>query len=311
MEGKIHEVLDRVDASNPIIISIAGNLSSAMQTLKHDRLVKSISIRDKNLLITYAGSQKEESALLRRLIEAGVPVRGFHREKGDLESLFLQLTGAREERRVNGGLSILILINLFYIVSTAELTGEIAYQSFLRIYYIAALLELLLVLLLAPALAASSVASERDQRSLGLLLTTQLTPTDIIIGKLMSVMSTLMLLVATALPIFATVYIYGGITFFDILMYLLTAFVCALLSTSIGILVSVSIYITTAATLVSYAGMTLCILAALLFVQFRGRFGISGVQAYVIALLFLVLLSLLALGFSTRQLKPHPVRRKV
>ena len=130
---------------------------------------------------------------------------------------------------LNGGLSILILINLFYIVSTAELTGEIAYQSFLRIYYIAALLELLLVLLLAPALAASSVASERDQRSLGLLLTTQLTPADIIIGKLMSVMSTLMLLVATALPIFATVYIYGGITFFDILMYLLTAFVCALL----------------------------------------------------------------------------------
>ena len=59
---------------------------------------------------------------------------------------------------LNGGLSILILINLFYIVSTAELTGEIAYQSFLRIYYIAALLELLLVLLLAPALAASSVA---------------------------------------------------------------------------------------------------------------------------------------------------------
>ena len=68
MEGKIHEVLDRVDASNPIIISIAGNLSSAMQTLKHDRLVKSISIRDKNLLITYAGTQKDESALLRRLI---------------------------------------------------------------------------------------------------------------------------------------------------------------------------------------------------------------------------------------------------
>ena len=100
MEGKIHEVLDRVDASNPIIISIAGNLSPAMQTLKHDRLVKSISIRDKNLLITYAGTQKDESALLRRLIEAGVPVRGFHREKGDLESLFLQLTGAREERRV-------------------------------------------------------------------------------------------------------------------------------------------------------------------------------------------------------------------
>lgn len=211
---------------------------------------------------------------------------------------------------LNGGLSILILINLFYIVSTAELTGEIAYQSFLRIYYIAALLELLLVILIAPALAASSVSSERDPRSLGLLLTTQLTPADIIIGKLMSVMSTLMLLVATALPVFATVYIYGGITLSDILMYLLTAFVCAMLSTSIGILVSVSISIPTAATLISYAGMTLCILAAVLLVQLRGRFGLGGVQAYTLSLLLLLLMSLLALYFSMRQLKPRPLRRK-
>ena len=211
---------------------------------------------------------------------------------------------------LNGGLSILILINLFYIVSTAELTGEIAYQSFLRIYYIAALLELLLVILIAPALAASSVSSERDPRSLGLLLTTQLTPADIIIGKLMSVMGTLMLLVATALPVFATVYIYGGITLSDILMYLLTAFVCAMLSTSIGILVSVSISIPTAATLISYAGMTLCILAAVLLVQLRGRFGLGGVQAYILSLLLLLLLSFLALYFSMRQLKPRRVRRK-
>lgn len=101
MEGKLHDVLDRVDASNPIIIRIAGNMSSAMQTLKKDAKVRSISIRDQQLLITYTGSPKDESALLRRLIEAGVPVQGFHREKGDLEALFLQLTGAREERRVS------------------------------------------------------------------------------------------------------------------------------------------------------------------------------------------------------------------
>ena len=101
MEGKLHDVMERVDASNPIIIRIAGNMSSAMQTLKKDAKVRSISIRDQQLLITYTGSPKDESALLRRLIEAGVPVQGFHREKGDLESLFLQLTGAREERRVS------------------------------------------------------------------------------------------------------------------------------------------------------------------------------------------------------------------
>ena len=100
MEGKIEDVLDQVNASNPIIISIAGSLGSALSALRTDRMVRSVSIRNNDLLITYSGSKKDESNLLKRLVEAGVPVRGFHREKGNLESLFLQLTGTREERRV-------------------------------------------------------------------------------------------------------------------------------------------------------------------------------------------------------------------
>ena len=63
-------------------------------------MVKSVSIRNKDLLITYGGSDRDEAQLLKRLVEAGVSIKGFHREKGNLESLFLQLTGAREERRV-------------------------------------------------------------------------------------------------------------------------------------------------------------------------------------------------------------------
>lgn len=100
MEGRLQEVLKEVNASNPITISVAGAVSKAMETLKADGKVRSISIRNRDILITYVGSAEEEAALLRRLIMANVPVRSFHREKGNLESLFLQLTGAREERRV-------------------------------------------------------------------------------------------------------------------------------------------------------------------------------------------------------------------
>ena len=100
MEGKIEDVLDQVNASNLIIISVSGNLSSALTTLRADKMVKSVSIRNKDLLITYGGSDRDEAQLLKRLVEAGVNIKGFHREKGNLESLFLQLTGAREERRV-------------------------------------------------------------------------------------------------------------------------------------------------------------------------------------------------------------------
>lgn len=101
LSGDLQTVQERVDASSPIILRVAGQLSAALQTLREDRQVKSIGIRDQSLLFHYTGTVQEESALLRRLIEANVPVRSFHREKGDLESLFLQLTGAREERKVS------------------------------------------------------------------------------------------------------------------------------------------------------------------------------------------------------------------
>ncbi len=101
LSGELEAVQERVDASSPIILRVAGSLSTALQTLREDRGVKSISIRDQSLRIYYTGTAKEEAELLRRLIEADVPVRSFHRERGDLESLFMQLTGAREERRVS------------------------------------------------------------------------------------------------------------------------------------------------------------------------------------------------------------------
>lgn len=102
MEGKLSEVLQAVNASNPIIISLEGKIPGAMRILKEDAQVRSISIKDRELLITYDGDVKAETALLARLVEAHIPVRSFHREKGNLEALFLQLTGTQEERRVIG-----------------------------------------------------------------------------------------------------------------------------------------------------------------------------------------------------------------
>ena len=210
----------------------------------------------------------------------------------------------------NAGLVILILIHLFYTVSTAELTGEIPYQSLLRTYYMTAALELVLLILISPALAASSISSERDTRALGLLLTTQLTPLDIIVGKLMGVLSTLSLLVLSALPALATVFIYGGIGFLDIVLYLGTAAVCAVLATSLGILSSLSMAMTAASTLMSYAGTALSLALAGLPIYFRGTLGLSLMQAGLIALLLLLLLSLLSLFLSVRQITPHRSPRR-
>lgn len=100
VEGELTEVLGKVNASSPIILSVEGSLASAMRVLKKDKKVRSISIRRGDIRIGYNGKREEETGLLENLVKEGIPVRSFHREEGDLETLFRELNGKQEERMV-------------------------------------------------------------------------------------------------------------------------------------------------------------------------------------------------------------------
>lgn len=100
MSGRLREVMKMVTEQNPIVISMAAKITEAIRLLKADPRVKSLAIRGSDLMINYSGSQKKEAELLRKLVEAGLPVRSFSREKGSLEAIFMQLTGHGEERTI-------------------------------------------------------------------------------------------------------------------------------------------------------------------------------------------------------------------
>ena len=57
-------------------------------------------MREKDICVRFAGDSADEAMLLQQLIDAGVLVNGFVREKGSLESVFMQLTDHEEERVV-------------------------------------------------------------------------------------------------------------------------------------------------------------------------------------------------------------------
>lgn len=98
--GNIASIMNRVDASNPLMISLTDNLETALKILKSHPLIQTISIRDQDIMVNFTGDKQEEVSLLQRLIDADVPVRGFYRESGNLESIFMQLTGHEEEKVV-------------------------------------------------------------------------------------------------------------------------------------------------------------------------------------------------------------------
>ncbi len=158
----------------------------------------------------------------------------------------------------NGVLAAVALLNMYTMIIRVKLTAELQYSSFLGLYAFVAAVEFALLLLFIPAMTAGSISGERDRQTLDLMLTTRLTRSDIVFGKLASNLSTVFLLIVSSFPILGLVFIYGGVTMADVGLVLLCYVVTAVLAGSIGIFCSAAARRTTMATIASY-----CIVAAL------------------------------------------------
>ena len=100
LEGNIQDILSRVNASNPLVISVYSNMEKALSILKSHPCVRTISMREKDICVRFTGDAQDEAILLQQLIDSDVLVNGFTREKGSLETVFMQLTDHEEERVV-------------------------------------------------------------------------------------------------------------------------------------------------------------------------------------------------------------------
>jgi ABC-2 type transport system ATP-binding protein len=68
-------------------------MEAAVRMMKEYPNVVVESVRENELIIAYKGTDEEISALIGRLIQNQVILTGFYQEEGNLESLFMQLTG--------------------------------------------------------------------------------------------------------------------------------------------------------------------------------------------------------------------------
>lgn len=100
LHGSIDEITNRINTSKPVIITVQDGMKLAMRLLKDHPQVQTITVRDQEIMVGFTGNAMDESRLLAGLIEAGVAVRGFMREPGNLEAVFMQITNHEEERVV-------------------------------------------------------------------------------------------------------------------------------------------------------------------------------------------------------------------
>ena len=94
--GRIEDILQQITGGVRIHIHVISEMEPAVRMLKEQAGVTVESVRENELIITYRGTEEEICALIGRLIANQVILTDFHREEGNLESLFMQLTGCAQ-----------------------------------------------------------------------------------------------------------------------------------------------------------------------------------------------------------------------
>lgn len=131
-------------------------------------------------------------------------------------------------------LSVMLGAYYNYIVATANEQGTSDFKAAGHdIFIFISCLQLISIMLIAPAQTATAIVNEREQGMLEAMQLTRLTPLQIILGKLLSNFFFLLTMLLVPLPIIALCFLLGGVSPGEFCLVLLlqvaTAATCAII----------------------------------------------------------------------------------
>lgn len=150
---------------------------------------------------------------------------------------------------------VLIAIALlgFEMYFDVNMNTRIDYSGAVQVYFIIICLETLMAACLIPVFTAGSIAGEREKQTLEILLTTTLKLIQIVVGKLMSSISMILLLVLSSLPVISIVFTIGGISKTDLIQFIAVITIISFYIGSIGMCASSLLKRAVPATVLSFA----------------------------------------------------------
>ncbi len=121
------------------------------------------------------------------------------------------------------------------------------------IFGVLLLLEMVIVIILAPSFTASAISLEREKQTIDLLITTPISSLSIVLGKLLSALVYVFLIIVASVPLTALVFVYGGASPEDLVKGYLVLMVTGFGLGSVGVFLSSLARRTQAATVITYA----------------------------------------------------------
>ena len=130
------------------------------------------------------------------------------------------------------------------------------------------MLETLQVIFLAPAATAGAISLEREKQTLDMLIATPISSVAIVLGKLLSALTYVFLLIVASVPLTAVVFVYGGVSPEDVLKGYAVLLATALGLGAFGLFCSSLVKRTQAATAISIFGVLAVSIGSLFLLVF-------------------------------------------
>lgn len=130
------------------------------------------------------------------------------------------------------------------------------------------MLETLLVVFLAPMSTVGAISLEREKQTLEMLSATPISSAAIVVGKLVSALVYVWLLIAASIPFTAVVFVFGGVAPVDLLRGYLVLVVTALGFGAFGLFCSSIVKRTQAATAITIFGVLALSIGTLFVIVF-------------------------------------------
>ncbi|MDO5409437.1 MAG: ABC transporter permease subunit [Lachnospiraceae bacterium] len=136
----------------------------------------------------------------------------------------------------SGFLSLVALFTLSSVSNTYTYAYRgIDFDALTIIFLILAYLQMGIICIIIPVLTAGSIAGERERQTLDIMLTAPVRPFSIVMGKLLASLSQVFLFVISSLPAMSIAFLYGGIQWQYLMVFMAGIMSIAFFSGAIGI----------------------------------------------------------------------------
>ncbi|MBQ7833006.1 MAG: ABC transporter permease [Lachnospiraceae bacterium] len=154
---------------------------------------------------------------------------------------------------------LLGLVSLPFLGSTLLLAegysygaADLSYRTMINMFLVLVWLETIAIFFLTPALTAGCVSIEKERQTMDVLLTTRMSTWQIILGKYFSSIMLVIMLLISGLPVMSLVFIYGGVSLWQLFLILLVLIATTMFLASFGVFFSALVKNTIVSVILTY-----------------------------------------------------------